>query len=314
VIDLRAAARALGGDVIGRDAVAVPGPGHSARDRSLTVKFDPRAPDGFLVYSHCDDDWRDCRDHVRAQLGLPAWQPGDGRDRRVPPSQVKEFDRSATDAEGERRERSAEDLIRINRAREIWDGGVCPRATLAELYLRSRAITLAEDVDDTVLRFHEACPWREENTGGTIFVPALLAAFRSIDDDKITAIQRVALTPEGRKLGRRMLGVVHRAAVKLDPVGNTLHIGEGVETCLASRILGHAPTWALGSVGMIAQFPLVDGVARLRILGENDAASARASKLCGNRWHAAGRKVQIVTPDPGCGDLNDELMAKTPPP
>jgi len=111
-----------------------------------------------------------------------------------------------------------------------------------------------------------------------------------------------------------MLGVVHRAAVKLDPVGNTLHIGEGVETCLASRILGHAPTWALGSVGMIAQFPLVDGVARLRILGENDAASARASKLCGNRWHAAGRKVQIVTPDPGCGDLNDELMAKTPPP
>jgi hypothetical protein len=111
-----------------------------------------------------------------------------------------------------------------------------------------------------------------------------------------------------------MLGVVHRAAVKLDPVGDTLHVGEGVETCLAARILGHAPTWALGSVGMIAQFPLVDGVARLRILGENDAASASASKLCGNRWQAAGRKVQIVTPDPGCGDLNDELVAKTLPP
>ena len=279
MIDLRAAARALGGDVIGRDAVAAPGPGHSPRDRSLTVKFDPRAPDGFLVYSHCDDDWRDCRDHVRARLGLPPWQPGDGQDRRVPPSQVKEFDRSATDAEGERRERSAEDLIRINRAREIWDGGVCPRATLAELYLRSRAITLAEDVDDTVLRFHEACPWAE-----------------------------------GQKLGRRMLGVVHRAAVKLDPVGDTLHVGEGVETCLAARILGHAPTWALGSVGMIAQFPLVDGVACLRILSENDSASASASKLCANRWQAAGRKVQIVTPDAGCGDLNDELVAKTPPP
>jgi Toprim domain len=311
MIDIRAVARALGGDVIGRDAVVAPGPGHSPRDRSLTVKFAARAPEGFLVYSHCDDDWRDCRDHVRARLGLPPWQPGDGQGRRVPPSQVKEFDRSATDAEGERR---AEDLIRINRAREIWDGGVCPRATLVELYLRSRAITLAEDVDDTVLRFHEACPWRDENTGGTIFVPALLAAFRSIDDDKITAIQRVALTTEGRKLGRRMLGVVYRAAVKLDPVDDTLHVGEGVETCLAARILGHAPTWALGSVGMIAQFPLIDGVARLRILGENDAASASTSKLCGNRWHAAGRKVQIVTPDPGCGDLNDELVAKTPPP
>ena len=141
MIEVRAAARLLGGDVIGRDAVAAPGPGHSPRDRSLTVKFAAHAPDGFVAYSHCGDDWRDCRDHVRAQLGLPAWQPGDGRDRRVPPSQVKEFDRSATDAEGERRERSAEDLIRINRAREIWDGGVCPRATLAELYLRSVSYT-----------------------------------------------------------------------------------------------------------------------------------------------------------------------------
>jgi len=278
VIDLRAAARALGGDVIGRDAVAVPGPGHSARDRSLTVKFDPRAPDGFLVYSHCDDDWRDCRDHVRARLGLPPWQPGDGQDRRVTPSQVKEFDRSATDAEGERRERTADDVLRIKRACAVWDAGVDPRGTPAEAYLRSRALIL----DDAIA-------------------------------GAVTGIQRIALTPEGRKLGRRMLGVVYRAAVKLDPVGDTLHVGEGVETCLAGRILGHAPTWALGSVGMIAQFPLIDGVARLRILGENDAASASASKLCGNRWHAAGRKVQIVTPDPGCGDLNDELVAKTPP-
>src|SRR5262245_16847524 len=129
MINIRAAARALGGDVIGRDAVAAPGPGHSPRDRSLTVKFAARAPGGFLVYSHCDDDWRDCRDHVRARLGLPPWQPGDGQDRLVPPSQVKEFNRSATDAEGERRERSAEDLVRINRAREGRGGGGWSLAT-----------------------------------------------------------------------------------------------------------------------------------------------------------------------------------------
>ena len=40
-------ARALGGEVAGRDAVLCPGPGHSAHDRSLAVKFDPAAPDGF---------------------------------------------------------------------------------------------------------------------------------------------------------------------------------------------------------------------------------------------------------------------------
>ena len=310
MIDVRAAARALGGDVIGRDTVAAPGPGHSPRDRSLTVKFAPRAPDGFLVYSHCDDDWRDCRDHVRARLGLPAWQPGDGQDRCVPPSQLKEFDRSAIGAEGERRERTADDILRIKRARAVWDAGVDPRGTLAEAYLRSRAIALDGGIANIVLRFNPATPWRYEDSGGLAHVPALIAPFTSLDDGAVTGIQRIALTPEGRKLGRRMLGVVYRAAVKLDSVGETLHVGEGVETCLAARILGHAPTWALGSVGMIAQFPLVDGVARLRTLGENDVASARASKLCGNRWHAAGRKVQIVTPTVG-SDLNDQLMAAT---
>ena len=226
---------------------------------------------------------------------------------------MKEFDRSAIDAAGERRERTADDLIRINRARAVWDTGVDPRGTPAEAYLRLRGIVMADGIANAVLRFNPATPRRHEDSGGGAHVPALIAPFTSLDDGAVTGIQRIALTPEGRKLGRRMLGVVYRAAVKLDPVGDTLHVGEGVETCLAARILGHAPTWALGSVGMIAQFPLVDGVARLRILGENDAASASASKLCGNRWHAAGRKVQIVTPDPGCGDLNDELVAKTPP-
>ena len=50
MIDIRAAARALGGDVIGRDAVAAPGPGHSARDRSLTVRFAVDAPGGFVCF------------------------------------------------------------------------------------------------------------------------------------------------------------------------------------------------------------------------------------------------------------------------
>lgn len=105
-----------------------------------------------------------------------------------------------------------------------------------------------------------------------------------------------------------MLGLVHRSAVKLDLAGSTLAIGEGVETCIAARMLGHAPAWATGSVGMISKFPLIDGVNTLRILGETGEASAEAIRHCGNRWHAAGRKVQVVMPDTG-SDLNDQLMA-----
>jgi hypothetical protein len=54
--DMRAAARALGGDVSGRDGVVCPGPGHSRQDRSLSVRFDPSAPDGFVVHSFAGED------------------------------------------------------------------------------------------------------------------------------------------------------------------------------------------------------------------------------------------------------------------
>ena len=61
---------------------------------------------------------------------------------------------------------------------------------------------------------------------------------------------------------------------------------------------------------MISKFPLLDGVNTLRILGETGEASAQAIRECGNRWHRAGRRVQVVMPSVG-DDLNTELMWKT---
>ncbi len=51
-LDVRTVARLLGGKVNGRDGVLCPGPGHSPGDESLSVKLDPKAPEGFTVYSH----------------------------------------------------------------------------------------------------------------------------------------------------------------------------------------------------------------------------------------------------------------------
>ena len=64
---------ALGGQVTGPDTCNVPGPGHSAKDKSLSIKIDPTAPDGFLVYSHAGDDGIECKDWIRQTLGLPQW-------------------------------------------------------------------------------------------------------------------------------------------------------------------------------------------------------------------------------------------------
>src|SRR5262245_13086428 len=67
-------AEALGGDVANGEVLG-PGPGHSAEDRSLAVKLDSAAPDGFVVHSFAGDDPIACRDHVRRKLGLPEFEP-----------------------------------------------------------------------------------------------------------------------------------------------------------------------------------------------------------------------------------------------
>jgi putative DNA primase/helicase len=309
-LDARAIALALGGNVAGRDCVVAPGPGHSPQDRSLSIRLDPAAPDGFLCHSHAGDDWVLCRDYVRQRSGLPQWQPGDEQDRRVPPSRTRDFDRMTINHQANDRTRTEEDHERIARAVKLWNEGRDPQRTVVEDYLHSRALELPPELVGKVLRFHPRCPWRNENTGTTERIPAILAAFRSIDDDQITAVHRIRLDQPQRwpKADRRMLGVVHRAAVKLDPLGGaTLCIGEGVETSLAARQLGLKPTWALGSVGAISFFPLISGIKNLTILGETGSASKEATRLCTRRWRHGFRHVQVAMPEVG-SDLNDALM------
>jgi putative DNA primase/helicase len=67
-------AAALGGDVSGGRVLA-PGPGHSPIDRSLSVKIDSGAPDGFVAYSFAGDDPLACKDYVRERAGLGKWEP-----------------------------------------------------------------------------------------------------------------------------------------------------------------------------------------------------------------------------------------------
>jgi hypothetical protein len=276
----------------------------------MSIKLSANSPDGFVVHSHAGDDWQDCRDYVRQRLGLPEWQPGDEQNRRVHPTKIKEFDRNVIDREAEQRRRTDDDLLRIQWALDIWNGGVDPRGTVAERYLASRALQLPDDLAGPVLRFHPRCPWQNEDTRITDRIPALIAAFRSIDDNQITAVHRIRLDQPQRwpKTDRRMLGPVQRSAVKLGDLSSTLTIGEGVETCLAARQLGLAPVWALGGAGAISFFPVLDGITILTILGEADSASTEAIRLCSRRWQRAFRKVKIAYSEIG-SDINDALIA-----
>src|SRR5262249_51648563 len=199
---------------------------------------------------------------------------------------------------------------RIARAAAIWDEAADPRGTIVEEYLAARALTLSPELCGNVLRFHPACPWRNNKNGKVEFIAAMIVAFTAIAVDAITGIHRIRLDQPERwpKADRMMLGCIAGSAAKLDSIGNSLVIGEGVETCLAARELRLRPVWARGSAAGIENFPLVGGVEELVILGENDHGTNRSAALkCRQTWKE--RRVTIVSPR-RAKDMNDFVMEK----
>ncbi len=69
MVTFQAPASALGGEICG-DQVLAPGPGHSAKNRSLSIRPSTDASDGFLANSSAGDDLRVCRDYVHNRLEL----------------------------------------------------------------------------------------------------------------------------------------------------------------------------------------------------------------------------------------------------
>jgi hypothetical protein len=68
VLSLQQIARALNGEIRG-DQVAAPGPGHSAGDRSLSVKVSDSGDD-IVVHSFAGDDPIECKKYVREKCGI----------------------------------------------------------------------------------------------------------------------------------------------------------------------------------------------------------------------------------------------------
>ena len=134
-LSLQQLAGALGGDVSGGQVLA-PGPGHSAKDRSMAVKL---TADGYTVHSHAGDDWKACRDYVHERLGLAP---------DIPRHQRSPFIIVADNTDEERAKKQAAAL-------KIWHEAVSPAGTLVERYLRDhRCLDLPADLAVAVIRFH----------------------------------------------------------------------------------------------------------------------------------------------------------------
>ena len=298
-MNLASTARVLGGVVCGHRVLA-PGPGHSKQDRSLAVFINPNSPDLFRVHSHAGDDWRVCRDHVKARLGISNPVPGYTRQRvEVPPRpQVEPV--------------PIDDMARTLKAITIWGESRSLDGTPALTYLVKRGIDIGRLPHEIhrALRWHPSCPWEQGRHG------ALVALMTDAITGDAKAIHRTAITATGLKGGKKMLGPSAGCVVRLwtdESVTTGLVLGEGIETTLAAatrvkhRGTRLAPAWAACSAGGMAKFPVLAGVECITLLVDNDESGAgqRAAAECSARWTAAGRDVFRLMPNVTGQDFAD---------
>lgn len=288
--DIRQIARIMGGDVVGHGQCNVPGPNHSRKDRSLSIRL---TPDGRLkVHSWTNDGWQECRDYVASKLGWAGdWKPDPNR--------------AVPDMNGDEQGRRQFAL-------KIWADSIDPRGTLAERYLcEHRGLSLPDGVANSVIRFHHGLSYRTDDDQIGKYLPCMVCLLRDIKSNEPTGIHRTFLDRySGEKIDRRMLGIAKGAAIKLDGVSTTsLTIGEGVETVLAAREAGFVPAWALGSSKAVKFFPVLSNVGELTLLLENDPTSRSDVKACAQRYLKAERRVTVIEPNIG-SDFNDCWRAR----
>lgn len=219
--------------------------------------------------------------------------------------------RRSLPTQGEKPAERDDNAKRRDIAAIVWRSSRDPRGTLAEIYLKSRALELPGAAAGEAIRFHGRCKFDSE------WHPAMVCLARDIITNKPQGIHRTALAPDGTAIKRNgktyrlSLGLVAGGAIKIDPdeeVTQGLCIGEGVETCLSGKQMGLQPVWSVLNASGVENFPVLSYIDGLHIFRENDAngRSQKAVETCADRWLEAGREVLTVTPDVG-NDLNDEL-------
>jgi hypothetical protein len=292
MMDLRSAARALGGEVVGRGIIC-PGPNHSRQDRSLSILFDASAPGGFTLHSHAGDDFGTCRDHVRERLGISA---------QVAPKLI----RAPIKLDNVQLETGSDHMALAMR---IWREAQPAAGSPVKAYLASRGLALPDDLHE-VIRYAPACPF-----AGTR-APAMIALVRNVCTDEPQAIHRTALTLDGQKASvngrdRLALASLRGGAVKLTAdaeVTYCLGVGEGIESVLSMRALpefGSSPVWALLNTAGVTGFMPLPGIESLWIGVDHDPAGEKAANTCAGRWRFAGKEVFLVKANEPGSDLND---------
>jgi len=198
-----------------------------------------------------------------------------------------------------------EETDRTDEALAIWQAAVPIAGTVAERYLRRRAITI--ELPDT-LRFARV------RLGKRPIMPALVALVANAGGAPC-GIQRTFLTEDGSKADlpggkvKFSLGRVRGGAIRLGPVGSELAVCEGLEDGLSLLQLGAPSVFVAAGSGMMPRMELPGCVADVVIGGDADDAGRSAADAAAEAFAEQGRRVRVIYPASGFKDFNAELSA-----
>lgn len=284
-------AKALGGDFNGK-WINIRGPNHGPSDRSLGLRLNPNAPDGFFINSLASDALAECRGYAKARL----------REITTASSIFIEGDAVGGASGG--------NAHIVGSALAIWNQATLAQGTFLELYLVDRGCHLSDAVIKAgALRFHPSCPF------GKYRFPAMIALMCDVITGEPTGIHRTALRDNGSSKrimpdgmsAKMMLGPSKVAAIKLSLRAERMGIAEGIETALsASQIFG-MPVWAVLSAGGMADFPIIPGVKHLTIFADHDEPGLRAATKCARKHARARVDVSVRYPTKFGTDWNDVI-------
>lgn len=211
------------------------------------------------------------------------------------PSPVGEFSRTVN----RKSDRSAE-------AAAIWNRAAPVEGTLAEAYLRWRAIPPPYPA---ALRFL-ALPY--VNFGQ---LPCLVCAVRNVAG-QLTGIQRIWLAEDGRGKAavpeaKLSLGRLRGGAIRLgEPVGGAVTVCEGPEDGLSLASMLGGPVWVAAGASFLPAMQFPPDVRSVLIGADNDLTGRDAADKAARAYARRGLAVRILRPLVDYKDFNDELRGE----
>lgn len=268
---------------------AIPAPGHSRRDRSVSLRLNQ---DGkLLIHCFSDTDWREVKaDLIRDGAASVHDFIGSSHNSRSTPTRRR--------SPNPQRKCS----VSFEHARKAWDTRVRIHKTVGASYLERRG--LRDLVSSPSIGFHNRLALSPRRLSPS--APCLMAKITN-RQGAFAGVQATFLFQARHQVRKRRLvfGQQKGFSIKLEQPTDLLLVGEGLEsTASAARRFG-MPGWALLNTGNLAAFVAPASVRSLIIACDNDAPGWRAAKACMELNQIRGVACKIRAPKEQGADWND---------